>query len=90
MFGRPTAAMHAIEPQGRKTLHGHLAFFGGMPASILQCGDDFDALKALPSITDIGYHLHRIFAKQVLCCSGDKTFDCPTTQKSPNTFTNEL
>jgi hypothetical protein len=26
-------------------LHGHLAFFGGMPASILQSGDDFDALK---------------------------------------------
>ena len=41
-FGRPTAAMNAIEPQGHKTLHGHLA-------SILQCGDDFDALKTLVS-----------------------------------------
>ena len=30
------------------------------------------------SITDIGYHLHRIFANQVLCCCGDKTFDCLT------------
>ena len=28
MFGRPTAAMHTIEPQGRKTLHGHFASFG--------------------------------------------------------------
>ena len=32
MFGRPTAAMHTIEPQSCKTLHGHLAFFGGMYA----------------------------------------------------------
>ena len=56
MFGRPTAAMHAIEPQGRKTLHGHLAFFGGMPASILQCSADFDALKTLVSrILDITF-----------------------------------
>ena len=23
MFGRPPAVMHAIEPQGHKTLHGH-------------------------------------------------------------------
>ena len=56
MFGRPTAAMHAIEPQGRKTLHGHLAFFGGMSASILQCSADFDALKTLVSwILDITF-----------------------------------
>ena len=56
MFGRPTAAMHAIEPQGHKTLHGHLAFFGGMPASILQCSADFGALKTLVSrILDITF-----------------------------------
>ena len=48
--------MHAIEPQGRKTLHGHLAFFGGMPALILQCSADFDALKTrVPWIVDITF-----------------------------------
>ena len=49
MFGSPTAAMHAIEAQGRKTLHGQFAFFGRMPASILQCSGDFNALKTLVS-----------------------------------------
>ena len=48
--------MHAIEPQGHKTLHGDLTFFGGMPALILQCGNDFDAVKTLVSrILDITF-----------------------------------
>ena len=39
-----------------QTLHGHLAFFGGMPASILQCSNDFYALKSLVSrILDITF-----------------------------------
>ena len=83
MFGRPTAAMHAIEPQGRKISHGHLAFFGGMPASILQCGDDFDALKTLVSRISIGYHLHCIFANQVLCCVVTKHLTAPQHRNPP-------
>ena len=43
--------MHTREPQGCKTLLSHLAFFGGMPASILQCSTDFNALNTLVSWT---------------------------------------
>ena len=34
MFGRPTAAMHAIEPQGHNTLHGHLLSLASLNSTV--------------------------------------------------------
>ena len=56
IFGRVPAAMHAVEPQGRQTLHAHFAIWGGLPSSLLQKGAMFPKIReAISKVMDLTY-----------------------------------